>query len=112
MTIRNKTRKSNRLSMLALAFSLSAGTVAGLVGIAALTAGPANAQSAGGNGGGGGGGNGGAGGSPMAITMGNPAINVNNGPPRRRVAAIPRLPKYCGGSADSFDTASCRYVLR
>ncbi len=113
-----KSRKASRFSMLALALSLSAGTVAGMLSIAALTSGPAQAQSAGngGNGGNGGGGPaGGAGGGagPMIADIGpkvvddRPRPNRNpNVPPRRATPAV------CEGNLSALDAEKCKHNQR
>lgn len=113
-------RKASRFSMLALALSLSAGTVAGMFGIAAMTSGPALAQAAsvgggggpGGNGGNGGpGGNGGAGAGPMAA---NPIAAFNPAPPNREPNRGRDRPAgdHCNGSAEMLETQKCRYNQR
>ncbi len=107
-----KFRKASRFSMLALALSLSAGTVAGMFGIAALTSGPVQAQAAG-NGGGGGGpaGNGGAGGGPMAASPiaafnpNEPNKEPNNGRGRSRST-------NCEGSQNGLDSDRCKHNQR
>ncbi|MFY8114893.1 MAG: hypothetical protein ACOVOC_11780 [Rhabdaerophilum sp.] len=105
-----KFRKASRFSMLALALSLSAGTVVGMFGIAALTSGPVQAQQ-GGNGGGGSGAEGGAGPSPMAaakIAAFNP--NEPNKDPNRGRGR--QAGDNCNGSAEMVETQKCRYNQR
>lgn len=108
-------RKAGRLSMLALALSLSTGTVAGLVGIASFATAPAMAQGNGGNGGGGGAaGAGGEGGSPMAAPR-HYAVNQqqpNNPRPNRTRGTRAQVTNPCGGAADSIDTTACKFTQR
>lgn len=105
-----KFRKASRFSMLALALSLSAGTVAGMFGIAALTSGPVQAQSAG-NGGGRGGEGAGAGSNPMAA---NPIAVVNHVDPNRdpNRGRDRQVGENCNGSAEMAETQKCRYNQR
>ena len=104
-------RKASRFSMLALALSLSTGTVAGMFGIAAMTSGPVQAQSAGNGGGGGPGGEGGAGPSPMAA---NPIAAINRAEPNRdpNRGRDRQTGDNCNGSAEMADTQKCRYNPR
>lgn len=110
-------RKAGRLSMLALALSLSAGTVAGLVGITSLASAPAMAQSNGGGGnggnaGGGGGNGGGEHGSPMAVGPASYAIQQQPKTPRANRARLTRMPLIhsCNGAAESIDTKACKFT--
>ncbi len=116
-----KSRKASRFSMLALALSLSAGTVAGMLSIAALTSGPAQAQSAGngGNGGNGGGGPaGGAGGgaNPMSISKfpNNPSFDIDRQRPNRNPNFQVRraVPPVCEGNVSQFDAEKCKINQR
>ncbi|MCZ8182286.1 MAG: hypothetical protein O9322_04890 [Beijerinckiaceae bacterium] len=99
-------RKASRFSMLALALSLSTGTVAGMFGIAALTSGPAQAQQ-GGNGGGGPAGDGGAGSNPMvagrveSFNRAEPNNEPNYGRGRTRST-------NCEGSQNGLDSDRCK----
>jgi hypothetical protein len=106
-------RKAGRLSILALALSLSTGTIAGLVGIASFATAPAMAQGNGGNGGGGGAaGAGGEGGSPMAAARPF-AVNQqqpNNPRPNRVRGTRAQVTNPCGGAADSIDTTACKFT--
>ncbi len=102
-TLASPMQKTRRASMLALALSLSAGTVAGMFGIAAFTAGPAQAQSAGNGGGGASTGGGGAGANPMAVGAAEPNAVAERQRPART---------SCEGSAGQVTTTKCRFVLR
>ncbi len=106
-------RKAGRLSILALALSLSTGTIAGLVGIASFATAPAMAK---GNGGGDGGaaGAGGEGGAPMAAARPF-AVNQqqpNNPRPNRVRGTRAQVTNPCGGAADTIDTTACKFTQR
>ncbi|WP_284178383.1 hypothetical protein [Rhabdaerophilum sp. SD176] len=106
-----KFRKASRFSMLALALSLSTGTVAGMFGIAAMTSGPVQAQSANNGGGGGPAGNGSAGGGagPMManpIAAFNPIPNEPNRDPNNGRGRIRGA--NCEGSQSGIDSERCK----
>lgn len=104
-------KKSSKLSTLALALALSAGTVGGMMTFA-LTIEPAQARSAGKGGGGGGGaaGNGGEGGDDvMAAHINEPRSHARrpNNPP---VARVRPGPQNCQQNTDGVMLQNCRYT--
>ena len=107
--MKTSTRKT-RFSHIALALSLSLGTVGGMMGFVALTEPAFAAAAGGGNGGGGGGGggaNGGEGGNVMAVTH-NAAPNN----PNRVTRSQPSTPESCTTARNTPERQNCHYTER
>lgn len=108
---KNNARNGKKLTHLALAFALSAGTVGGMLTFAALSSAPAMAQAAGGNGGGGGGGSPGTeNGNVMAAithaTNNVPGRGTRSPTPRPRPTSIVK----CNGENDGRHVDECLYT--
>lgn len=110
-------KKTRRLSILALALALSAGTVGGMMSFAAMTTAPAMAQAAAGGGGNGGnaGGNGGGNGGEPGNIMNNGPITHARTPNRQSEPPIQRARpdrQNCNGSQELAEIEKCKYTLR
>lgn len=103
--------RKTRFGHVALALSLSLGTVGGMMGFVALTEPAFAAQGGGGGGGGAGGGaNGGGETSVMSVNRG-PAL-PNNPPVARRASPVSHTANGCTTARNTPDLQNCHYTER